>query len=230
MTCSQRGKSDMTNKSRMLTQTQNKQRLFAFCGILAPILFTLLVVVASLLRPGCSQFHNFISDLGVGPYAIIQNANFVIFGLLSIGFALGLRGGLPAPQQRALKASVVLVVIFGIGVLLAGVFPENYLSGGLHTLASSAAFLSIIAAQLLVWQGLRRKDSAVWGRYRTYSLISGLLSLILVWFSSSTDYPGAAQRIFLAVPWIWIEVTGLKLYSLTKTTQPPTLESLTAPS
>jgi hypothetical membrane protein len=213
----------------MLTQTQNKQRLFAFCGILAPILFTLLVVVASLLRPGYSQFHNFISDLGVGPYAIIQNGNFVIFGLLSIGFALGLRGGLPAPQRRALKASVVLVVIFGIGVLLAGVFPENYLSGGLHTLASSAAFLSIIAAQLLVWQGLRRKDP-VWGRYRTYSLISGLLSLILVWFSSSTDYPGAAQRIFLAVPWIWIEVTGLKLYSLTKTTQPPTLESLTATS
>ena len=118
------------------------------------------MVVASLLRPGYSQFHNFISDLGVGPYAIIQNANFVIFGLLSIGFALGLRGALPAPQQRALKASVVLVVIFGIGVLLAGVFPENYLSGGLHTLASSAAFLSIIAAQLLVWQGLRRKDSA----------------------------------------------------------------------
>ena len=216
----------MTNKVWRLTRTRNRQRLFAFCGILAPILFTLLVVVASLLRPGYSEFYNFISDLGVGPYAIIQNTNFVIFGLLSIGFALGLRGGLPAPQGRALKASVLLVVIFGIGILLAGVFPENYLSGGLHTLVSSAAFLSIIAAQLLVWQGLRRKDSAVWGRYRTYSLISGLLSLVLVWFSSGTDYPGAAQRIFLAVPWIWIEVTGLKLYSLTKMSQPPALESL----
>lgn len=223
------GKSDVTNNVWRRTQTQNRERLFAFCGILAPILFALLVVVASLLRPGYSQFHNFISDLGVGQYAIIQNTNFVIFGLLSIGFALGLRGGLPAPQGRALKASVLLVVIFGIGILLAGVFPENYRSGGLHTLVSSAAFLSIIAAQLLVWQGLRRKDSAVWGRYRTYSLISGLLSLILVWFSSSTDYPGAAQRIFLAVPWIWIEVTGLKLYFLAKMTQTSALESLTAP-
>ena len=180
----------MTNKVWRLKRTRNRQRLFAFCGILAPILFTLLVVVASLLRPGYSEFHNFISDLGVGPYAIIQNVNFVIFGFLSIGFALGLRGGLPAPQGRALKASVLLVVIFGIGILLAGVFPENYLSEGPHTLASSVAFLSIIAAQLLVWQGLRRKDSAVWGRYRTYSLISGLLSLVLVWFSSAPTTPG----------------------------------------
>jgi len=208
----------MTNKIGALEQTHNKQRFFAFCGIVAPILFTVLVVVASFLRPGYSEIHNFISDLGVGPYAIIQNANFVIFGLLSIGFALGLRGGLPAPQGRAMKAGVLLVIIFGFGILYAGVFPETYLSGSPHTLASSIAFLSIIAAQLLIWRGLQSADRAEWGRYRTYSLISGLLSLILVWFSSSTDFPGAAQRIFIAVPWIWIEVTGLKLYSLTKRT------------
>jgi hypothetical membrane protein len=69
----------MTIKIGTLTQTKNRQRLFAFCGIVAPILFTLLVVVASLLRPGYSQTHNFVSDLGVGPYAIIQNAKFIIF-------------------------------------------------------------------------------------------------------------------------------------------------------
>ena len=120
----------MTNKVWRLTRTRNRQRLFAFCGILAPILFTLLVVVASLLRPGYSEFYNFISDLGVGPYAIIQNVNFVIFGLLSIGFALGLRGGLPAPHGKALKASVLLVVIFGICILLAGVFPKTIFQRG----------------------------------------------------------------------------------------------------
>ncbi|MDD1720980.1 MAG: DUF998 domain-containing protein [Euryarchaeota archaeon] len=210
----------MTVKIETRTRAHNKQRLFAFCGIVAPILFTLVVVGASLLRPGYSQTHNFISDLGVGPYAMIQNANFVVFGLLSIGFALGLRGGLPAPHGRALKAGIGLVILFGVAMMFAGIFPEDYLSGGPHTQASSIAFLSIIAAQLLIWQGLRSEDTAVWGSYRTYSLISGLLSLILVWFSSSTDYPGAAQRIFLAVPWLWIEVTGLKLFFLTERTQP----------
>jgi hypothetical membrane protein len=214
----------MNNKDGTLIQTQKNQRLFAICGIVAPILFLLLVVVASLLRPGYSQIHNFISDLGVGPYAIIQNTNFIIFGLLIIGFALGLRGGLPAPQGRALKAGIWLIIIFGFGILFAGVFPENYLSQGPHNLASSTAFLSIIAAQLLIWQGLKNADDSVWGRYRTYSLISGLLTLILllvlrVAISTSGDYQGAAQRAFLAVPWIWIALTGLKLYSLNKRTE-----------
>jgi hypothetical membrane protein len=145
---------------------------------------------------------------------------------LSTGLALGLRSGLPVPQGRALKAGVWFVIIYGLGVLFAGVFPENYLSQGPHNLVSSTAFVSIIAAQLLIWQGLRSKDSAVWGRYRTYSLISGLLSIILVILLKVAityypDYQGLAQRAFLAVPWIWIGITGLKLYYLTKKTFEP---------
>ncbi len=203
-------------------QKQSTQRLFALCGIVAPVLFTLVVIVASLLRPGYSQTYNFISDLGVGPNAIIQNVNFIIFGLLTICLAIGLWMGSPAPRGLALKAGLGLVIIFALGVLFAGVFPEDYGSGKWHTLVSSMAFVSIIVAQLLIWLGLRHADSAVWGRYRMYSLISGLLSFILLFVFSAAmggDYQGLAQRAFLTVPWIWIEVTGLKLYFLVKRTE-----------
>jgi len=74
---------------------------------------------------------------------------------LTIVFAIGLRTGLPEPQGKALKSGVLLTLIFGIMVLLAGVFPENYGSGALHTSVSSLAFLSIIAAQLFIWKGLK---------------------------------------------------------------------------
>jgi len=212
----------MNKKNGTFTQKQNRQRFFALCGIVAPILFTILVILASLLRPGYSQIHNFVSDLGVGPYAIIQNINFVIFGLLSIGLALGLRGGLPAPQGRAQKAGIWLVIIFGFGVLFAGVFPENYLSQIPHNLVSAIAFLTIIAAQLLIWRGLKGADDAIWSRYRTYSLISGLLSIIFLLVLRvaifTGEYQGVAQRLFLAVPWIWIGATGLKLYLISKRT------------
>ena len=196
-----------------------KQRIFALCGIIAPILFTFLVIVASFLRTDYNQIYNFVSDLGVGPYAIIQNVNFVIFGFLVIVFSLGLRGGLPVSEGRALKAGIWLVTIFGLGVLFAGVFSEDYLSGVPHNLVSATAFLTIIAAQLLIWKGLKNADNYIWGKYRTYSLISGLLSIVLLLVlrvAIGGDYQGLAQRLFLAVPWIWIEVTGIKLYLMAK--------------
>jgi len=177
------------------------------------------VIVESLLRPGYSQTFNFISDLGVGPNAIIQNINFVIFGLLTIGLALGLWMGTPAKKGLALKAGIVLVAIFALGVGLAGIFPEDYGTGYMHSLVSSTAFVAAITAMLLIGWGLRKGDKAVWGNYRIYTLISGLLAFVLLFGSSAAmggNYQGLAQRAFLAVPWIWVEVAGLKLYSIAK--------------
>lgn len=176
-----------------------------------------MVIVESLIRPGYSPVHNFVSDLGVGSLAILQNINFMIFGLLTIFLGLGLNGSLPIPRSRSLKTGIWLVIIFGILIILAGVFPENYGSGALHQSVSAFAFLSIIAAQLLVWKGLKGDDFAIWGKYRTYSLVSGLLSIIFlillqVAISDFPAYQGLAQRLFLAVPWIWVGVTGFVLY------------------
>jgi hypothetical membrane protein len=204
----------------MITKNQPGLKFYAICGIIAPILFWLMVIIESILRPGYNQYYNYVSDLGVGPLAIIQNINFIIFGILTIGLAIGLRKGLPVQQSRSLKIGVWFVILFAIGVLLAGVFPESYLSAIPHNYISATAFVAIIAAQLLIWQGLKNKDHNIWGRYATYSLISGLLSLILVILLKVAIlygfYPGLSQRAFLLVSWIWIGVTGLKLYSLSR--------------
>ncbi|MGZ7096354.1 MAG: DUF998 domain-containing protein [Methanobacterium sp.] len=204
-------------------QDQKRQRILALCGIVAPILFTLLVIVESLLRPGYSQIFNDVSDLGLGPYSIIQNINFIVFGLLSIGFAIGLGANLP---HRAGKAVKWLVIVFGLCIILAGVtllstpvdviYAKDVVA---HGLVSAIAFLVIIVAQFLAWQALRGNENAIWKRYRIYSLISGLLSiftLLLLSYTQFSPYHGATERLFIAVWMIWIEVTGLKLYFLTK--------------
>lgn len=203
--------------------SSQKQKIFALCGIIAPILFTLLVIIESLLRPGYSQLFNDVSDLGIGPYSIIQNISFIVFGILSIGFAWGLGNKLP---HRAGKATKWLVIVFGLCIILAGVtlfsvgadvtYAKDVVS---HGLVSAIAFLVIIVAQFLTWLALRGSDSAVWGRYRIYSLISGLLSIITLIFLSDTQFSpfhGASERLFIAVWMIWIFITGLKLYSLNK--------------
>jgi len=212
----------MNEKTGTLKQ-KNRQKLFALCGIIAPVLFTLLVIVESLLRPGYSQIFNDVSDLGLGPYSIIQNISFIIFGLLSIGFAFSLGANLP---NRAGKATKWLVIVFGLCIILAGItlfsvgpdvtYAKDVVS---HGLVSAIAFLVIIIAQFLTWQALRGSDSSIWGRYKTYSLISGLLSILVLIFLSYTQFSsfhGASERLFIAVWMIWIFITGIKLYSLTK--------------
>ncbi len=203
-----------------------RQKIFALCGIIAPILFTFTVIIASLLRPDYSQISNFVSDLGVGPNSIIQNVNFIIFGILVIIFSFGLGCGMPSPRGKALKTGVWLLVLFGFFIILAGVTlfsvgPDVTYAQEVeaHGLVSAMAFLTIIAAQLLIWRGLRDADSSVWGRYGTYSLISGLLSIFLLLalrIAIGGGYQGIVQRAFLAVPWIWIEMTGIKLYLIAK--------------
>ena len=206
------------------------QRMTAWAGIIAPILFTFLVAVESLLRQQeYSQISNYVSELGVGSYAIIQNTNFIVFGLLSILFAVGLGVNLPANRGRSKKGVVWLVIVSGLGVVLAGmtllfvgVFPDNYVYGA-HTFATFVAFLTLIAAQLLTWHVVKNADYTLWRvHYRIYSLASGLVSLALLFifvYTLDTDYHGATERAFIAVPLIWLAMTGRKLESIARINQ-----------
>lgn len=199
---------------------EKRQRFFAVCGILAPIIFWLMVLVESILRPGYSQTYNYVSDLGVGPLSILQNINFVVFGILSIFLSIGLRNCLKSISGKNLMAVFWLMILFSLGIIFAGIFPEDFLSQNPHNLVSATAFAAIIAAQLLIWNGLKNQDNIKWAEYRKYSLFSGLLSLSLVIILkiaiTYSFYPGLFQRLFLIVSWIWIGATGVKLFSLTR--------------
>ena len=170
----------MNENVKTFKKNQNKLLISAFCGMIAPVLFLVMVIIESLIRPDIILFTILSATLVWAPLSILQNVNFMIFGILTIIFALGFRACLPEPHGKALKSGVWLVIIFGFLIFFAGVFPENYGSGEVHTSVSAFSFLTIIAAQLLIWKGLKNKDNAIWGKYRTYSLISGLLSIIFL--------------------------------------------------
>ena len=82
--------------------------LLALGGIVAPVLFTILVAVESLLRPGYDQITQQISELGANdtPNAILQNVNFLVTGSLIIAFGFGLyRGSATAEARRSARYS-----------------------------------------------------------------------------------------------------------------------------
>lgn len=204
-------------EDKKINQTLNRQIFYALCGIIAPIFFTIMVIIESLLRPGYSQIYSTVSELGLGHLAILQIINFIIFGLLIISFTIGFSKYL---KSRSGKAVIIFLIVFSLGVLFAGV---AFLFSGIysyntvitaHSIASIIAFFSIFIAQLLTWQALKGRKN-IWGNYPIYSLISGVITLIALFYIPFSLYQGLFERVFIAVWLIWIEVTAIKLYTLT---------------
>lgn len=207
-------------------------------GITAPLLFGLLVFVAGLLRPGYDHVADYISELGAGPNAWIMNADFMLTGLMLVAFALGLAKALRT--GRSARIGPILVGIFGSGVFAAGIFscdPGCPSSGGslsqqMHDLVSVTAFVAIMIAPIIV-SGAMKQDQS-WQSYRSYSLATGIAAIVFfVLFIASTEaapaYIGALQRLFVATPSLWIGVTALRLFKLSRPASLPVQPSSAGP-
>ena len=95
-------------------------RALLTCGGVAGPLFVGVAILEILTRPGFDLGRHPISLLSLGDFGWIQIANFIGSGLLTIGFALGVRrvlhggpGGTWGP---------LLIGVYGTGLIVAGVF------------------------------------------------------------------------------------------------------------
>src|SRR6266704_5472451 len=180
--------------------------------------------VAILLRPSYDQLTQYGSELATGQDSTIMNANFVITGSLIRIFFLGLFTHIHAGKWPAIGS--ILLGVFGVGEVVTAAFPcdpgcpllmSQSLSQSIHSVMAVIAFGSIALAPLLISLGLRRDTR--WARYQPYSLVTGLASVgLFLLFSvaifSSFQYVGFLQRVFLAVPFIWIEILAIHLLNI----------------
>jgi hypothetical membrane protein len=187
----------------------------AVAGIAAPILFTALVVIQGLLQPDYSHIVMPISALAVWPYGWIQNANFYVFGSLMTATAIGRHRGM-----RPSRAGVVgpgILMLSGVGLMLAGVFPMiKDASGAIveppgHAVASILAFLGA-GIGLALMSGRMSRDPA-WQSLSDYTRACGIaiviLFMVMASFAVADDAPlhswfGLLQRVVLAV---WLPCT-----------------------
>ncbi len=200
-------------------------RLYALCGVIAPIFFVLMVIVEGFLVPGYSHMTQQMSDLGAytlyGSYALLQNLNFFVSGILMVAFAIGLRQELPA--SRAITTSLGL---FGVMFFLLGFFPDEPIPwpAAAHYLIAQAGGLSILLSQFFAWRRLRRPvagEGIGWTGYGRFSLVSLVLTIILftlfvVFGQPGSPIRGLLQRVAEAPLLLWIEVMALRLLRLSK--------------
>jgi hypothetical membrane protein len=155
--------------------------LSAWAGIIGPVLFTATFLVQERFR--VDEYNSIaepVSALEAGPNGWIQQLNFVVFGLLTIAFAVGLHRGLR--PTRAGIAGPALLTVSGIGLLLAAVLPlredaagVTYDPGG-HIVAGVMFFLT--SAVGLIVLSRRIANDPRWSGVATYTLVAGITALV----------------------------------------------------
>jgi hypothetical membrane protein len=200
-------------------------RLYALCGVIAPVFFGLMVIVEGFLVPGYSHMTQQISDLGAyalyGSYALLQNLNFCIFGTLVVAFAIGL-----GQQLRASRVMTTSLALFGALFFLVGFFPDQPTPwpAVAHNLLAQLSGLSLFVSEFFAWRRLRHPaagEEEAWTGYSAFSLASLMLTIIsglvfAIFGQPGSPVTGLLQRVLVFFMLLWVEVMALRLLRLSK--------------
>jgi hypothetical membrane protein len=221
-------------KNYVINQSPVTRFLIA-CGAIGPLLFIIVLLIEGATRPGYSAWHNYGSSLSLSDQGWMQIANFLVCGLLTLGFAIGLRQVL-----RTGRGSVwgpLLLGIFSMALIVAGLFvtdpslgyppgthgggPQT-LHGTIHGLAGLVAFSALALASFVMAR--RFAGDPNWKGWALYSIVTG--AVVIVFFIASTTVsaldesgvlPGSPsglfQRIAIIAGWGWIALLAIRLLS-----------------
>jgi hypothetical membrane protein len=186
----------------------------ALCGVVAPVVFILTLIVFSLLTPGYSNLNKGISELGTvgAPYALAWNIfGFILVGLLITAFAWGLHLDL----RPALGARIVpiLIGISGIGFAGLGLFPAEagYAPSTLTTLHFTMVSINFLPFILVAFIfAFRLKTTAYWKNWIIFSLVLGVIAIASFFIPKSIPV-GLSQRLGMGAYFLWLFVIGLAL-------------------
>ena len=167
----------------------------AWAGIIGPVLFTATFIGQEALRRSeYNPLAETVSALEAGPNGWVQQVNFVVFGLLTMAFAVGLQLGLRRTRLGLLGPA--LLFTSGIGLLLAAGFPlredaagVTYDPGG-HIVAGLTFFLTSAIGLIAVSRRLARDPR--WRGLARYTLAAGVASLLGFFVMGALVMPDAA--------------------------------------
>ena len=112
--------------------SHSTEKMAGILFFIADTQFVLCLIIAETLYPGYSVSSNYISDLGVGPSAIVFNSSVFLLGLMLLAGTYFQR------HNQDLKTVNTMLLLMAIGAMGVGIFTKNYTLP--HGAVSSAAF------------------------------------------------------------------------------------------
>lgn len=206
------------------------ERILLVCGAIAGPLFVVAFLLEGATRAHYNALQHPVSSLALGEFGWTQAANFVVVGLATLAFAVGLRPALRRYGGRIWAP--LLIGAFGLGLVGAGVFRTDPVSGYppgtpmapvqlttlgfLHDAFSMLVFAGLPAACCVVGYRFARSGRAAWSAYSFLTAVVFVIGFFLASVGFSQDptlmpVGGLLQRLTLVVGWCWVTALALHL-------------------
>ncbi|MHA1965329.1 MAG: DUF998 domain-containing protein [Candidatus Thorarchaeota archaeon] len=198
----------------------NLIHLLAICGMLSPIIYTLMWIIGGILQPEYSHIRQDVSSLiAVGaPNKKLLDKFIITSSTLLFVFYLGLHWGINNGTGSILGP--ILFVISGLlGVLVALFFPLDEggelitTRGKLHLILIAISGILATAGMFILW--LQLAADAMWNAFATFSLVTAVVSLVLVISTSvaaTSNYLGLIERFMVTSYQIYYFVLALMVF------------------
>src|SRR5262245_48227438 len=174
-------------------------------------MFLVAFTVAGFIRPGYSQIHQAVSDLGVGSNPWLLNLPLIALGPLLTAFVVGFFQSLgPALGDRWRWICTVLVLLPGLGLAWAGIFTEAPATVLLHWVVGNTLITIGSVVGFLV-TGLRLRRLAEWRGWGTYSIMASAMTLAIIVLEDAlwtTGIGGLLERLLFLEMLAWYAAFG----------------------
>ena len=195
-------------------------QILAVCGMLSPILYTVMWIYVGRLDSEYSHIRDDISSLFAveAPNRRLAQVFISISSVLLFIFYLGLHNGLN-DGGGSIVGPILLIISSILGMLVAFFFPldvggeiKTY-RGKMHILLVVVSGILTIAGMVALW--LRLHLVAAWSAFAMFSLISAIVSLILIIISgifAAGKYRGILERFGVTPYELYYFVLGLMVF------------------
>ncbi len=177
-------------------------QILAFCGMLSPIIYTLMWIIGGRLQSDYSHIRDDISSLfAVGaPNQQLMRGMIIVQSVLLFLFYLSLPTGLKDGGSLIGPYLLIIASIFGITIPLFFPLDENgeilTWRGKMHLIIVIVVGILTIVGMIALW--LRLQTVVGWELFAWFSLISAIVALVLLIISGvfiKSNYRGLLERL-----------------------------------
>jgi hypothetical protein len=195
---------------------------YATVAISCLVYSALALILLHLLRPDYPPVSHMISDYAVGRYGWIMTTWFIGMSISCLMLALGLKQSGPNTMLATLGA--ILLGVASAGLLVSAAFPTDLddapttQAGHIHTISFLLNVASILIATVLTSLSFGRHPR--WRSYRATALTLAAFILVAFVIQFLTLHRGApyglANRLFVALLFLWLFATSIRLRTVTR--------------